>query len=751
MTIVNPFLVNVCDENIFKFYKKTYIMCMSNEYKGDRIDFIFNEKLTEEQLDEIPKYFKLIDANIKILYNLQNRERTSIISDKILERIFKGILFEQTELVTIMFDINESMAHLYSHFYNTDENINYFLTGINVLNVCEGRIINKSIENRVINFIDNVLGVSYWTNENNCNINLTELFKTRKISTTRTNHAYFNPTDNCNYVDILTYLKKYKSNYYIDKQDHNNDKIIIDIILNMNNDKILYYILCKLLVSKKYCHIVLNNINVLRKLKSFIERYKLLMKYLWGYGWLSLYIEECIIRKNVNINNRFILTVDVASELPKFQFCTEDIKQNPYNTLLINDYNLKYNNTINIKPITGDKYYGICTYKEFETRMRTFTSTEDKDIFEGVDWNNIAISGSIIPACLMKLNPLARFTERVYYNRYYDKSDVDIMVKCKKYSDFIKKVINIITNVEKNIGMKTTKELCRLVVINITREYLIFNIDKINLALNTEYTVENIDSIVLDNIKDYFYDLYVKTKLEHNEKIKNELNGIEHDINEIYNLTNKNDIRIKLYQKNYEPKVNDETLTTIYENNKITLTMYETFRFKVSAPQIRTLEIFNINKDFIAAVSQFHLPCVRAYYDKNNIYILPSCITAMMTGICVDVKYFCGSRDYIEIINKYTMRGFGIPLNKNEILYSYLYNKNKNNEFTKSNMKDFRKLYYPKIINDKNIKYNKSIEDLKNNSKDLEYRDGIDMYKFNTINKNGSIRKLQSWLIEAFL
>ena len=95
------------------------------------------------------------------------------------------------------------------------------------------------------------------------------------------------------------------------------------------------------------------------------------------------------------------------------------------------------------------------------------------------------------------------------------------------------------------------------------------------------------------------------------------------------------------------------------------------FSFKlriISAQLDHDLEIFPIKKDdFMSTVSQFHMPCVRAYYNGNNVYMTPSCISAHMTFMNIDYKYFASSKDPIEIINKYRMRGFGTWLNENEI------------------------------------------------------------------------------------
>ena len=69
----------------------------------------------------------------------------------------------------------------------------------------------------------------------------------------------------------------------------------------------------------------------------------------------------------------------------------------------------------------------------------------------------------------------------------------------------------------------------------------------------------------------------------------------------------------------------------------------------------------------MTTVANFHMPCVRAYYNGSNVYMTPSCISAHMTYMNIDYKYFAGSKDPISIINKYRMRGFGVFLNKDEI------------------------------------------------------------------------------------
>jgi len=207
--------------------------------------------------------------------------------------------------------------------------------------------------------------------------------------------------------------------------------------------------------------------------------------------------------------------------------------------------------------------------------------------------------------------------------------------------------------------------------------------------------------------------------------------------------------------------------------NFMVLKMSESIRFKIKSKKMqRTIEIFKTkSNDFFSTVARFHLPLVRAYYTGNNVYMLPSCITAMMTGINIEYKYFAGIRDPVEIINKYISRGFGILLSKDELKYLEEYNTLENvgafkiskehpKLFGGKDMNDeiFKPLVYsqglPKdIYNSTKLKYLKSYADvLKVYETKYKYSstDGIDILKFRAITQNGNIREYSSSIVEMY-
>jgi hypothetical protein len=118
----------------------------------------------------------------------------------------------------------------------------------------------------------------------------------------------------------------------------------------------------------------------------------------------------------------------------------------------------------------------------------------------------------------------------------------------------------------------------------------------------------------------------------------------------------------------------------VYDNESKEPVIGENIKFHISSQHLtRKFEVFKIKFNFLATVSRFHLPCVRGYYDGNDVYLLPSAISALLTNKCIDYKYFAGVRSPFDIILKYVFRGFTIFLNKKELvkIVEYIRNSDK--------------------------------------------------------------------------
>ena len=122
--------------------------------------------------------------------------------------------------------------------------------------------------------------------------------------------------------------------------------------------------------------------------------------------------------------------------------------------------------------------------------------------------------------------------------------------------------------------------------------------------------------------------------------------------------------------------------SNIHYNIKISSTIEQelkiSIKYDISSLYLpHPLEIFSQENDNIVdIISNFHLPCVRLYYNGNNVFLLPSCITAIATGMCLDYKYISSTKSPMTIISNKKLIGFGTWINYREKkqIISYILN-----------------------------------------------------------------------------
>ena len=595
------------------------------------------------------------------------------------------------------------------------------------------------------------------------------------------------------FVDPSVIIRKEKQNkkrtFYstnIDNIKINNE--YINKLYNLiDTEKLQYQFINKLLVSKEYCHFVLGNKDLLSKIQPHIEKYKHVFKYTFGYAWLTFYLEECLARSKSTKFSRFSFDIETASKLPVFPYVFSDLKQNPYITTLIDDVELVNTNTYGLHYINGYDGYGVTNFTEFQKRLNIFISGQPElNALAGIDWTKFAISGSLITACLQKRSPLLdqmikkannNETEgfKEFIKKYYNDSDVDLMSNDSSLIGFLDSVNEIYSLLRKNLNgsdKESRYELVKSFAVSITKHFFVEYLKDFNETYGFNKSVEEFQNMTDDILfKTYIYNKYISTKLILNKKLINDKN-IENIFVKEYMIPNSYD-NMNIYKvdaDNYESYVTQDSDVLYYLNdfghnlsqkdNKLVMKISENIRVKLFCKNTK-IETFRIkDKEFYNTVARFHFPCVRAYYQGDNVHILPSCITAMMTGINIEYKYFAGIRNPVDIINKYMQRGFSILLNKYEINLWLGYNKNvecnSNIKYdgTENNKKELvgGKYITNKIYNiDNPVNYNNVIttsEELSQYYKKYNKNTCIDVTKMKTIHNNGNINKLHQSFID---
>ncbi len=728
--------VNVDILNIAKYFKHIYCLCTLDSKANIDISVFINKTYNKELLDETINQMVLYKTNISILKNIVHYGNICYCEKDIIIKANKfGYELDDNVLILPIYNISFLDLQKYIDNINGLITFNNFYDILVVNNYFGDNIKNNLSKLKINSMINNFDETKYWELPYNCMPNITKLFDSRKFNFNiiRTSPNISNILDRIsnspikenyieqifnrrNYVDPSEIINKrgYKLYWKVWNCDYKNDDI--NKVFNILDDDYQKYLLfSNLCVSKKYCHLVINNEYIIKMMTPVIHKNINLYTYLFGYAWLRFYFEETINRFRVKTTDMYIFDINTASALPVFHFNHSNPHNNPYCPILVANKSL--NPEFNIGGVVcntdKDLERRICTLDEFKEKINIFISgNKNINLLNGIDFKElkIAITGSIMTACAQYKHPLMNLFSNVpendrdkrYFNEYYYESDVDVMVMSKTIYEFL--------DITKSFHEKIMLNCCQY--LEAEPEHIKYNLLRNTyLFVSSEFIKEHIcnDKLTYDVIvKGLELKLIIKlfvpyARKMHEMECKKKLEGLTKE--EQTKLIDKYTELFVFDEDCLVIKIKDTKTNTTMINNNITrplesefsqeeiemilnsnnnldeekiniiipmtdgLGFSDGFKARITAPQLtHDFELFPVFKDdFMNTVANFHMPCVRAYYNGENVYMTPSFVSAHMTLMNIDYKYFAGSKDPINIINKYRMRGFGCWLNKNEL------------------------------------------------------------------------------------
>jgi len=845
-----------------KQYPRVLILCLREGYPYDRN--INNIEILFDTFNKLSKNYVLIEADMKMLYNSMHHDSLIDIDRDVLDMFnHKLLLLAEHELVIPIVNVSENDLRNYisqfSGYFTFADYIKLKTLNDHFCNSNSNEIIRNNTRNVLINMKES----EYWTYYHNCLLNLTIKMMHRGFNLSlenRTNDPELKkalekinkmPEGGGNYLSFI-----YRKNTYIDaasaikrngykmytvintKPSDITQRDINQIFDSLKNQKEMYNLFNMMILSKEYCHLALNNSDLLLKMKDIIVKFIPVYKYIIGYAMIIFYIEESIKKTYINENDRFVFSINTASKLPWFPYNHLEPHTNPYLPLLVStDIFDAKSNVLGLGSISGFQG-GINDLKTYERYMNIFTTgSPNNNLFEGLDWTDLAVTGSMMAACIPKKHPLTILFERKfpnendlmfrYFNEYYINADIDMMIsidsreginasyyyceKAHKVYETIKANVMKFNKNAKDINLVTYKTL----VIFVNQDY----IKKQIVRPGTKYTLEYIMLHLYDkDVKDLFYPKYIEQKkveieqLSKNQKWNDPIYKGLYTIIPVENLTvvicktekdRENEVKpvvkkeIPNHLKEFIVEITDEDalITDVPEvekddsekfvgddNNQLFI-WKENLKYKIeSKDMLHNIEMFPTKyKPFFATVARFHLPCVRSYYNGTDVFMLPSAISAYMSYMNIDYKYFAGAKDPIEIINKYRMRGYGTYLNDTEKIHMIEYSRNiskwqKLYEINNKNPKSINdvfgalqpvsKLFRPRKYNPElyqdlppvnendydnqlMVRYITNNEILEENYKKLyNYNNVNDLLKYKTITSNGYVEPVKKWVLE---
>jgi hypothetical protein len=784
MSVSNPLFINANspDIDIDNIQQTIYALLPSF---GDNlpIDYLLQHECIQDiDIDVICNNYKLIVCDPHMLKIQGHRNFINIVNTQTVRRLNKNNLLIDSNDVQYILILQCSTSQFYPEIFKQSYNMR------NIIDIMHSSIMYNGFayypfKKKVINMLMNATETLYWNLPDKLQFSFNEFFYNRSYinSSWKMNsnihrdvtNENTNTEDNYDNVHNVTnrnlfYNMTNKHNTYCDYNDIS--KLEINDIFNQCDNEMKYYLLNALLLTNKYCHLVINNKELLENAHELFKRYAIVFRYTFGYALLTLNLATHSSKNTAHIKNA-ILDIDTANKLPYFPYAVDDIKSSPYIPALIDDILYK-DYTRYIHPQLsdyGEQCFGVCTLNEFKLRFNVFsTCSATHNQFNGLNWNNICVTGSSVLACAQKNNPHlfedAYLSPNVtheavlnsYFNKYYPRvtddannksvSDIDIIYHDKSIMDFYSKGCEIADVMTRNHLEQYCTE--KVSDINIAK--------KVTILVDSKYIFEMICkdvANVVNNINNKyvvkkFYDIYTneKKKIIDDNKWDTNMSALHNNIPENASIDNVNIIITDNQERNYKyERVYDDEI--IYNNNDLfghvddnfgVLRIVEVIKFSITNDVYRNVDLFRVpSNDPFSTILKFHLPIVMALYDGNNVYCTIPQICAMMTSVNCIANCANGKKSPCEINHKFMERGFSVLLNKRECDIYDRYEARNNNIVSK---------FKPTNTHEIN-----SVAELKEYYRNIMGKDSdiVNMLAIKTINEHGYINSVNKWAVNA--
>jgi hypothetical protein len=639
-----------------------WILCRKNGTSIDDVADLWGPKLPTK------KYYhlvKLILAPPQMVFpTLYRQNMIQVNTDTLGQIIEPETKLPETILIWVMIDTDERMlTKMLTGMYRTTMN--------DVLECAKTAQIHNLLDADKIKILSEIMGAMAigcsWTEKHNCHLVIDREPKWQTSTTTIDEYpdgvTEYNGAPKYDSAQKKTENKK----FMIPTKE---EIIVLETIFNQIletdtvPDELVTRFLYEICLHQKYGFLAL---------KSGVLPQNSMTAYYMRYAWLTICNWETANYNNFRDADSYIFTLEQANKLPLFGVDEYALNYSPYIPPTFGKVN-------NNKIIYGAKLNaskGLVDIATFRKKLNIFmTGDENSPIFEGIDWSNMAITGS----CMAAILPNSRTDNFIeYVEANYAESDMDMICNHVKVKDYLAYVIELNKILKRNLNdtSSTTIQSGKKITIRINEAYMM----KLCQEKGVEYATIVKD---LDNpaIKILFHDLYITGQMHMNiHNIKkiggNMLETVYATILEISGIQN---IRINVEKYVHPPRQADDDImvkyslmekldgvdTCLYKiNSKISYT------FKSSKLK-RPIDIFYIFGEKISSsISRFHLPCVRSYYNGTTCHMFPSAISAYMTLVNISVSnYSYQCKGMVNVLQKYRKRGYGTILStKNNNTY----------------------------------------------------------------------------------
>ena len=266
-------------KEIYNNFNKLYILCLKDNCEID--DRIYNECLSIKDLEYFKENMLIHKCNLKLLKNDVHKYQVVLVDNYYLN-IIKNDNYDEINLLLPLVNLSNINYNKYIKQFINETNFGDYLAIKNINNFYNNKNCNKFY---LKNLLMNMDSTDYWINMEKLNLtnkfierefklNLSQKIEDLKIKKLL-NDLHSIPKEGDNYLnylyrndvhmDISLILKRKGYNlYYLDNNLEYTIEYLNNIIDDLDDEHEVYNLLISLLISKKYCHLILKNIKILK-------------------------------------------------------------------------------------------------------------------------------------------------------------------------------------------------------------------------------------------------------------------------------------------------------------------------------------------------------------------------------------------------------------------------------------------------------------------------------------------------------
>ena len=379
------------------------------------------------------------------------------------------------------------------------------------------------------------------------------------------------------------------------------------------------------------------------------------------WGFLGCLWRERIVSQTSNCDHSYIFSLKNAAIYTKYYQINQDSmtaygRKDIWSSMELGD--VLFPDQI----IFDDNMQGsmkiINSNRLFTERLIAFI-VDDSNIklFDNICWDNMAITGSCIPALIVEDD-----NKQLLYRDQYIESDIDMCCNHSTFEEYIKHVKNVIDTLKDNLKcdqIYVNRKCCTRIYCP-RDEYYPSDVDNIDSCKNkTSMYHERRRLLFLSYLQE-------KSKCKMINDIDLPIHNSMDDWEWISKCTVDDRKSFPVNWRHYKINCNQNQII-----------ICETVKFKIFCEKLlKPIEIYLSSGSKIQSVSRHHFGCVRGYYSDNKLFLSASAICSYYSRIIrIPWSYNNLTLRHILVIIKYIKRGFQLSMaeiNREKLIQSMI-------------------------------------------------------------------------------